>query len=123
MSVSRTAGILLVVLGCAVNKWTLEATVVPDGRIESVSIEWAIAIVQLSSMALGAGLCIMAPRFRMPTYSEWILLVTSVMIGLGLVEVLWRFVGPGIQSMPLYVGQYKNRSSRSFVEDAQTGWR
>ncbi len=123
MCVSRTAGILLVILGCAVNKWTLEATVVPDGRIESVSIEWAIAIVQLSLMALGAGLFIRAPRFRMPTSSEWVLLVTSVLIGLGLVEVLWRFVGSGIQPMPLYVGQYKNRSSRNFVEDAQTGWR
>jgi hypothetical protein len=121
---SQTGGIALVILGCAVNKWTLEATVIPDGFIETASTLWAIGIVQLALIAAGAWLFIKAPHFTAPTAGEWILLMTSTVMALGLGEILLRLVGSSVQpNPPAYVGQYQNRPSRNFVADSHTGWR
>jgi hypothetical protein len=52
---SRLAGGSLVALGLIINKWTLEALVVPDGRIESVALNLLLALTQLAIIGLGAG--------------------------------------------------------------------
>jgi len=123
MSFSRLVGILLIVIGLAVNKWTLEATIVFDGSIESISAQLAIAVAQIILLALGTWVCVKPRRFTVPTISEWTLLGISVTVALGLVEMFYRFDGTAFNPPVAYVGQYANRPSENFVADEQTGWR
>jgi hypothetical protein len=122
MSVGRLPGILLIVIGLAANKWTLEATIVFDGSIVSIPLQLSIGVVQFILVALGAWLCVNPRRFTVPTISEWILLGISVTVALGLGEMFFRFDRPVITPVA-YVGQQANRPSQNFVADAQTGWR
>jgi hypothetical protein len=120
----RILGALLVLLGLAFNRWTLEAAVILDGSIDSVKAEAAIVMAQLLFIGAGAWFVIKAPRLRAPSARESVLLLVSTVFALGLAEVgllVTRIAGT--EGGPAYVGQYENRRSAHFQSDSQTGWR
>jgi hypothetical protein len=119
--ISRIAGLLLVLVGLLVNKWTLEIFVVPDGAITTTLMRSVIAAAEFLVVAAGVWMYVAAPRFPRPTVAQWTLLVVSTTLSLTLVEVTLR-LQPGLMSVPDAFNQ-RERDARSHFEPSEIGWR
>jgi hypothetical protein len=88
-TVRRFVGGSLIALGLVLNKWSLEVTVVADGRIDSVAIILLVLLVQLLLMSLGI-------LFWLGSYA-WVtnlaLALLSLAITLLVFEGLFRALG------------------------------
>lgn len=115
---------LLVLLGLAFNRWTLEAAVILDGSIDSVKLDAAIVVVQLLLIGAGAWTVIKAPRLKAPSAGEALLFLGSTVFALGLAEAGLHVASKeDEEGPPAHVGQFDNRRSVNFQSDSQTGWR
>ena len=90
-------GLILIVMGLIFNKWIIEATIVPDGQIESSATVAMIAMIQAATVILGVYLAIRRPSI--PTIPRELLTglfisIISFGIFLVLAEVAARIVIP-----------------------------
>lgn len=120
----RILGVVLVLLGIALNRWTLARFVLYDGVVESTAKGAAIAIVQLGLVGSGAWLFLRAPRLGAPPLANLALLGISGLLGLLLCEPAFRLLDPDYApAQRAYVGERENRVSPNFEPDPHTGWR
>lgn len=125
-AVMRLVGIALVGLGLVFNKWLLEATVVPDGRITSWRSLLFIAATQVFLIGLGVGIIVKRPTLRAATRTRVFLLIASLCLSIVLAEGALRlfFKNWVFRTDPrAFVAEYKNRQSRNFIGDRHLGWR
>ena len=57
-------GLILIVMGLIFNKWIIEATIVPDGDIESSATVAMVAMIEAATVILGVYLAIIVSGVR-----------------------------------------------------------
>ena len=129
MRASRAAGLLLVLIGLAINKWMLETYVIPDGVIASVRSNLLVVIPELGLVATGVFLLVRGPRWGRPSTGELILLAGSTLLAMAGVEAALRVMQPADPSTSSANTERREPPAPSEVEGsnfeaaADTGWR
>ncbi len=122
---TRLVGWLLVIAGVSVNKWTLEP-LTDDGHIDTVIGVLFFFAFQWPTIFVGIALVMGRSIFKYRKTVNAFVAVTSLVIGVALVEGVIRYVrvfDPFLPRPRTYVGEFENRESRTFVSDIHTGWR
>lgn len=88
-SIAKLVGSSLIAMGVFVNKWTLELLLVPDGRIESLTLNLLLALTQLALIGIGAA--VWMARWRWLTNSATAL--ASLVVTLLALEGAFRALG------------------------------
>jgi len=89
---SAFLGVALIATGILFNKRFIEITIIPDQRIEAPGYVAAIYVFQLLVIAVGAWLLIKQPSLRLPSKTELLLPVFSILLTFFLLEIgarLW----------------------------------
>jgi hypothetical protein len=114
----------LIAVALLSNRWVIGAIASPDGRIESPL--WNVAIIIFQVMLLAVGLLL---RSRGPGRTSGrgpapsLLVGGSLLLSTALAECGARMLDELAPSPRIYPGERKNRTSKSFVVDAELGWR
>ena len=122
---NRRIGLLLLLLGICINRWTLQPLVV-DGNVSSWSGMLLLCLWQLP--ATFAATILLAGSTQGRRWSRWTnvaLVLVSTSFSFALAEVALRsLVDPGLYrpAPRAFVGEFENRGNKNFVADAQTGW-
>jgi lysophospholipase L1-like esterase len=87
---SAYLGAALVAIGLIFNKWFIEATLTPDGRIELPAYVATIYFFQLLVIAFGAFLLIKRPSIKFPSKTELALLISSIVLTFFSLEIMVR---------------------------------
>lgn len=85
----RVAGASLMAAGIALNEWALEATIVPDGSIESLPLSGLILLVDLGLITLG----LLVWQRRSEWVAKTLLSATSLIVTLLALEGGFRVLG------------------------------
>jgi hypothetical protein len=121
----KSLGLLLVILGISINKWTLKPFA-EDGDVDAIVGVLFFFAFQWPAIFIGTALAMQRSLFKYRRTFNVLMATTSLLIGAALLEGAIRYVRffDGFVPWPrTYVGEFENRESPNFISDTHTGWR
>jgi hypothetical protein len=118
--IGRPLGVLLIIAGLVINKWTVERLLVPDGHLTSRMV--LVALVVFEVLLVGDGLFLV---IRDPTIllGSLVLLSASLLVGLVALEAALRWQYRNHPLVHWYPGEHDARDAKPYFRpDPDVGW-